>query len=92
MSMGRSIHSLLPLFVLLLAVPSEAQAPPLAGSPPRIVTTATEEVEIAPDRAVLTFTVETRARTAAGSFCIGDDDRYRRLHQDPLPAGGAIPA
>ncbi|MCC7001395.1 MAG: SIMPL domain-containing protein [Gemmatimonadaceae bacterium] len=67
MSIDRSIRALLPLFVLLLAVPSQAQAPQLASSPPRIVTTATEEVEIAPDRAVLTFTVETRARTAAAA-------------------------
>lgn len=35
--------------------------------PPRIVTFATEEVEIAPDRAMLTFTVETRGRTAAAA-------------------------
>lgn len=44
-------------------VPTAAQV----GTPPRIVTTATEEVEIAPDRAVLTFTVETRGRTAAAA-------------------------
>jgi uncharacterized protein len=67
MSIGRSVRSLLALLVLLLAVPAQAQAPQPAGSPPRIVTTATEEVEIAPDRAVLTFTVETRARTAAAA-------------------------
>lgn len=67
MSISRSIRALLPLFVVLLAVPSLAQAPQLASTPPRIVTTATEEVEIAPDRAVLSFTVETRARTAAAA-------------------------
>lgn len=44
-----------------------AQSPVPAPQPPRVVTSATEEVEITPDRAVLTFTVETRARTAAAA-------------------------
>ncbi len=65
MSIIRSCRTLLPLLSVLWAMPSQAQAPAPANMPPRIVTTATEEVEIAPDRAVLTFTVETRARTAA---------------------------
>lgn len=56
----------------LATAPLHAQGgPPLAGAsqsaPPRIVTTATEEVEIAPDRAVITFSVETRGRTAAAA-------------------------
>lgn len=57
------------LFLLLLtATPAWAQSAPASVSPgPRIVTVATEEVEIAPDRAMLTFTVETRARTAAAA-------------------------
>jgi uncharacterized protein YggE len=44
-----------------------AQASPPVTPPPMIITTATEEVEIAPDRAVLTFSVETRGRTAAAA-------------------------
>lgn len=44
-----------------------AQASPPVAPPPMIITTATEEVEIAPDRAVLTFSVETRGRTAAAA-------------------------
>lgn len=63
---------LLPLAVLVVP-PLAAQGVPnsiaggAASTSPRIVTTATEEVEIAPDRAVLTFTVETRGRTAAAA-------------------------
>jgi len=55
---------------LAIALPAGAQAtgsPPTPVGPPRIVTTATEEVEIAPDRAMLTFAVETRGRTAAAA-------------------------
>src|SRR5690349_11677026 len=52
-------------FALPLVAQAPAATPP--AQPPRIVTTATEEVEIAPDRAVLTFQVETRARTAAAA-------------------------
>lgn len=56
------------LLLLLAATPAVAQNTATASNaPPRIVTVATEEVEIAPDRAVLTFTVETRARTAAAA-------------------------
>ncbi len=58
------------LLLLLAAAPVTAQGTaglPAATAPPRIVTIATEEVEIAPDRAVLTFTVETRSRTAAAA-------------------------
>lgn len=40
---------------------------PAPPPPPMVITTATEEVEIAPDRAVLTFSVETRGRTAAAA-------------------------
>lgn len=58
------------LLLLVAASPLVAQsspAVPAAAGAPRIVTVATEEVEISPDRAVLTFTVETRARTAAAA-------------------------
>jgi uncharacterized protein YggE len=44
-----------------------AQGTSSPPAPPMIITTATEEVEIAPDRAVLTFSVETRGRTAAAA-------------------------
>lgn len=67
MSVIRSVRTLVPLVALLVALPAQAQVPATVNAPPRIVTTATEEVEIAPDRAVLTFTVETRARTAAAA-------------------------
>ena len=56
------------LLVLALAAQSAtAQNPlvPSSATPPRIVTSAVEEVEIAPDRAVVTFSVQTRGRTAA---------------------------
>jgi uncharacterized protein YggE len=56
------------LLLVLAATPAFAQNAPVTPPPgPRIVTVATEEVEIAPDRAMLTFTVETRARTAAAA-------------------------
>ena len=54
--------------------PSVAQLPASATSQgavrvegARIITTATEEVELAPDRAMLTFSVETRAKTAGAA-------------------------
>jgi uncharacterized protein YggE len=65
----RSRHALVAAMALSVALPLQAQNPVSTPvrTPPRIVTTATEQVEIAPDRAVLTFTVETRARTAAAA-------------------------
>ncbi len=64
-----AIRSLRPFVwaAILVAAPLRAQSLSPAPQPPRIVTSATEEVEITPDRAVLTFTVETRARTAAAA-------------------------
>jgi uncharacterized protein len=49
--------------------PLQAQAPsePAQGRMPQIVTNATEEVEITPDRALMSFTVETRGKTAAAA-------------------------
>ncbi len=52
---------------LLVSSSLGAQTSTATPVPPRIVTTATEEVEIAPDRAVLMFSVETRGRTAAAA-------------------------
>lgn len=74
----RLLPSLVLLFVAvplltLVARPLAAQtALPVANganifNAPRIVTSATEEVEIAPDRAVITFSVETRGRTASAA-------------------------
>lgn len=51
----------------VLPAAAAAQAGPPVAPPPMIITAATEEVEIAPDRAVLTFSVETRGRTAAAA-------------------------
>jgi uncharacterized protein YggE len=67
MSTRGSLPSILFVTALLLSPQLSAQAPAPANQQPRIVTTATEEVEIAPDRAVLTFTVQTRGRTAAAA-------------------------
>jgi len=62
------VRHLMALALLLAATSAlDAQAVPAQLTPPRIVTMATEEVEIAPDRAVLTFSVETRGRTAAAA-------------------------
>jgi hypothetical protein len=46
---------------------ASAQAPvgPHQAPAPQIVTNATEEVEITPDRALISFSVETRGKTAA---------------------------
>lgn len=64
-----SLRRTWPVVLLLAFLASPMLAQGMGGMPvaPRIVTTAVEEVEIAPDRAVLTFTVETRARTAAAA-------------------------
>ena len=45
--------------------PPGATVPSLPGA--FIITTATEEADVSPDRAMLTFTVQTRARTAAAA-------------------------
>lgn len=68
MRLVRGVPLLVTLILLLLGASTTwAQAPASSAAPPRIVTSATEEVEIVPDRAVLTFMVETRARTAAAA-------------------------
>lgn len=66
MRIGRStLPSLAIASLLAAALPAQAPTPSVPPTPPRIVTTAIEEFEIAPDRAVVTFTVQTRGRTAA---------------------------
>jgi uncharacterized protein YggE len=57
--------ALAPAALSAQAVPPNGSA--ASANAPRIVTSATEEVEIAPDRAVITFSVETRGRTAASA-------------------------
>jgi uncharacterized protein YggE len=73
-------HRIVLPFAVALAVgachvPLSAQTPAPGGpqtatsapAVPRIVTSASEDVEVTPDRAVITFSVETRARTAAAA-------------------------
>jgi uncharacterized protein YggE len=58
------------MFGVLVPLPrasAQGGGPASVPTPPLVITTATEEVEIAPDRAVLTFSVETRGRTAAAA-------------------------
>ncbi len=68
-----SRRTMLVLAALLCAchAPVAAQAPaPQPSAAPvvsRIVTYASEDVEVTPDRAVVTFSVETRGRTAAAA-------------------------
>lgn len=56
--------------VVTVAQPPAPHPPGVATSPSLgafIITTATEEAEVSPDRAMITFTVQTRARTAAAA-------------------------
>jgi uncharacterized protein YggE len=56
------------LFFIASSTPcARAQEAARGGADPQIITSATEEIEIAPDRAALSFTVMTRARTAAAA-------------------------
>lgn len=77
------------------AIPSEAAPPgsalrPQASPPPgQIVVSATEEVEVTPDRARLILTIETRARTAAQAG--SDNARIQTAVLDTLAKLG-IPA
>jgi uncharacterized protein YggE len=57
-------------WILLLTAPLTARgqaAPGPATATPQIVTSATAEVELKPDRATLVFTVESRGATAANA-------------------------
>jgi uncharacterized protein YggE len=57
-------------WILLLAAPLTARAqgaPGPAAAIPQIVTSATADVELKPDRATLVFTVESRGATAANA-------------------------
>lgn len=75
---------LLSLALAACAPAARAQvAPPPAQAPvPQIVTSATEEVEVTPDRASLTFAVETRGRTAAAAA--GENARLQAAVLDTL--------
>lgn len=78
-----------------LARAAGAQAPPGAGTGaaaivPQIVTAATEEVEISPDRAMIVFAVETRAKTAAAAG--SENARIQAAVLDTLRRLGILPA
>ncbi len=69
-SMGPLASLVLALAATAVAAPAlAAQMPaPQAQQPvPQIVTNASEEVEVVPDRAMISFAVETRAKTAAAA-------------------------
>lgn len=70
--LGRTPRASAPLAALLIlcaSIPAKAQTPSPMPAPtvPQIHVTASEYVEVAPDRAVVTLTVESRARTAAAA-------------------------
>lgn len=70
MSMAPRWRSLLvPLALAAVAPAARAQVAtlPVQSPTPQVVTNATEEVEVTPDRANLTLAVETRGRTAAAA-------------------------
>lgn len=75
--------------VLLLAAPLvlSLQAQQAASSPPsQIVTTATGEATVVPDRGMITFAVETRASTAAAAAA--ENARRQKRVIDALRAKG----
>jgi len=59
-------------------------------SPARVVTRATETVEVAPDRAMITVSVETKDRTAAGAGAL--NARIQTAVLDTLKKLGIAPA
>ncbi len=63
-SMGRFAGLLLALSAPVAVLRAQA---PVAPPVPQIVTSANEEVEVSPDRAMISFAVETRAKTAAAA-------------------------
>lgn len=78
-----------------LSRPADAQASSGAGPGvgelvPQIVTSATEEVEISPDRAMIVFAVETRAKTAAAAG--SENARIQAAVLDTLRRLGILPA
>jgi hypothetical protein len=72
-------------WLLLLIIPFTAKAQVAPGSSsanPQIVTSATAEVELKPDRATLVFAVESRGATAASAG--GETARKQRAVYDTL--------
>ena len=72
--------------VLLGLISGALQAQNPAPNPPQIVTSASAEVDLKPDRAALTFTVESRGGTAARAGA--ETARKQRAVLDTLRAMG----
>ena len=72
-----------------LARPMRAQASSQPSLPPQIVTTASGEATVVPDRGVITFAVETRASTAAAAAA--ENARRQKRVIDTLRTKG-VPA
>ena len=81
-------RDLLAVGALLLAAPvlCSLQAQAAMVAPPQIVTTASGEATVIPDRGVITFAVETRASTAAAAA--GDNARRQKRVIDAIRAKG----
>ena len=81
-------RDLLAVGALLLAAPvlCSLQAQAAMVAPPQIVTTASGEATVIPDRGVITFAVETRASTAAAAA--GDNARRQKRVIDAIRARG----
>lgn len=89
----RACWPLLLAGVSLIAPRAAAQAPAGEGTGvivPQITTTATEEVEISPDRASLVLAVDTRAKTAA--LAGSENARIQAAVLDTLRKLGILPA
>ena len=83
----RSTLLSLPIAALgALLAPASAQSPATPPSPPQIVTTASGEATVVPDRATIILTVETRASTAAAAGA--DNANRQRAVLDALRAAG----
>ena len=78
------------LAVPLLHAQSPEPTPSAPSARPVIVTTVTEDVEIVPDRASLTFAVETHAKTAAAAGA--DNARIQTAVLDALKRLGVAAA
>jgi uncharacterized protein len=77
---------------LMLVVPilaAESQSP-ISPAPSQVVTTATGEATVIPDRATITFAVETRAATAA--IAATENARRQRAVIDAIHAKGIAAA
>jgi hypothetical protein len=74
---------------MALALPAAAAAQALPNPPvPQILTTSRGEIEIKPDRAQVTFSVDSRATTAAAAAA--DNSRRQRAVLDTLQRLGIV--